>query len=663
MPRADNTIFPVGIDTGGTFTDIAWFDGQKLKTAKVPSRPDNPANAVLDGLRNIPGGTPMPVCHGTTVGTNAILARHGGPAHLVVTTGFRDVLHIGRGERSELYSASPSRPMPLLDPDKIDEINLRIDSEGKYLLSPGDAEINSLAILLKKSGAKAIGLCILHSAVFPEAESDLAGRLRNLTGLPVYASASLAAFPREFERWTLTSVAAYLAPVLGEYLSRLSKECPGLLLMTSSGGLVGPGQVLDNPARCVLSGPAGGALAAMSLGHERVLALDMGGTSTDVTLLAGKLPRTREAEIDGLPIPLPAIDIHTIGAGGGSIVKIDTGGMLALGPESAGAMPGPACYGNGGPPALSDVALLAGRLLPDQFLAGTMPLEPRAAREALTGICPAGMTIDSLLDGVIDLAIVHLTGALRKISIARGIDPAHPSAPYILVPFGGAGALFACECARALGLKKVIHPGAAGVFSAIGLLQAPIVCELERAVLKHPAECSDQLTDIRRGLIEEINLRIASRDENKNLRYYTTLECRYRGQSHSLEIPLPEQFNPGLIIKSFSNAYKDRYTYTHDIDRVEIVTVRVRGEIPRPKIEFPDIDTSGRNISDAFLQDIKIRHERRWIDAPVLIRDRMPVEEPVDGPALMIEDFATLYLAPDTVSHLDTKGHMNIEMK
>jgi len=651
----------VGIDTGGTFTDVVIVDSGRMHTAKVPSRPDSPALAVLDGLGKI-GRQPGLVCHGTTVGTNAILARHGGPACMVVTKGFRDVLEIGRGERIDLYSKSPSRPTPILSRDAIFEIDARLDAAGKPLSAPSESQIAQLADLLKDSKAEAVGIGLLHSAAWPDLERDISRSILDLTGLPTFPSSALAAYPREYERWNLAAVAAYLAPVLGRYLEVLAHKCPATLaLMASSGGLISSDQALVNPALCVLSGPAGGALAALSLGRERILALDMGGTSTDVTLLAGHLPRTREAEIDGLPLPLPTIDIHTIGAGGGSIVKFDTGGMLALGPESAGAMPGPACYGNDGPATLSDIALISGRLLPAHFLGGEMSIDAEYAMKALDEIRPASMTIDELIDGVNELAIVHLAGALRRISVGRGIDPSNPRSPFTLVPFGGAGALYGVECARAIGLKEVLHPRSAGVFSAIGLLQAPISSESERAILKEVGESIESVRAAGQELETDLSGILKSWSEKAPV-FSATLECRYRGQTHTLEIPLRAN-DSDSIAADFENAYKSRYTYLHRDTEIEVVTIRIRGELIPPKINFPDIPDAERDMAKAQSGIVRMRVDKKWIDAPVYLRDSLPVEFPVDGPALVVEDFTTLYLPPDTSMHLDWKGHAVIELK
>ncbi len=666
MPDDRESIARVGMDSGGTFTDLVWLHRGRLGVAKVPSRPDAPAEAVLDGLRRVPGLADL-VCHGTTVGTNAVLARQGGPASMVVTRGFRDVLAIGRGERDELYSPSPSRPAPLLSPDRIFEIDIRLDSEGNQLLTPDPASIQAVAQLMVLSGAQAIAVGILHSTAYPSAEIDLADQLSKLTGLPAFPSSRLAAYPREYERWSLASLAAYLSPVLGDYLSELEKECPSrLALMGSSGGLLSPALALENPARCVLSGPAGGAIAAMSLGCDRVLALDMGGTSTDVTLLAGKPPRTREAVVSGVPVPLPTIDIHTIGAGGGSIVRIDQGGMLALGPQSAGADPGPACYGRGGPATFTDAVLLAGRLVPERFLAGEMPIHRDAASKALQAACPKGMSVDDLIDGILDLAIVHLNSALRKISVARGIDPALSGARFTLVPFGGAGALLAIECARALGLSDVLHPRASGAFSAIGLLSAPLALEAERAIMLEVDRCCDSVGRSEAELIAQLSGALAEWSSTETPTFSATLECRYVGQTHALEIPLDSKstpLDPERIRSDFESEYRSRYTYVHEKTPVEIVTVRVRGEIGAAPFDFPDIDTVDRSARPDTIGPMNMRIDRAWKDAPVYDRDVIPIDEPVRGPALVIEDFATLYLPPDTVAHLDRKGHMHVELE
>ncbi|MFH1675782.1 MAG: hydantoinase/oxoprolinase family protein, partial [bacterium] len=580
MSKSGKAIARIGVDSGGTFTDFVGIENYRIQIVKVPSQPHSPEKAVLEGLAAIKGEVDL-VSHGTTVGTNAILLRKGGPACMVVTEGFHYILELGRGERSELYSLSPSKPRPLLGRGEIYEIGLRLSADGEFLSSPSEDEIDLLIRKISQSSAKAIALGILHSAAHPSGEIELAKKLSIDTGLPVYASSSLSAYPREYERFTLASIAAYLAPVLGKYLSDLSENCPFPVALTaSSGGLISIEQALENPALCVLSGPAGGAFACLLLRRDRMLSLDMGGTSTDVCLIAGDLPRTREASIDNLPLPLPTIDIHTIGAGGGSIVDFDSGGMLKFGPESAGADPGPACYGNCGPVTLTDIALLAGRILPEKFLGGKMRLFKDESLKAVNAILRPSMTVDELIDGVTELAKVHLTGALRKISVARGIDPAQKGADFTLVPFGGAGALFAVECARELGLKEVVHPRAAGVFSAFGLLTAPVALEIERAILSDIDSAPDLITDLQEELTREIATALKNWDENAKAIFTTTVECRYRGQTHTLDIPLGQGENPRGLKSAFEKSFRSRYSYLHKYATIEAVLIRVRGEIP-----------------------------------------------------------------------------------
>ena len=660
-----STITRVGIDTGGTFTDIAWVDGNKLKSAKVPSRPDHPAEAVLEGLKFL-DKQPDLICHGTTVGTNAVLAGQGGPSALVVTRGFADVLSIGRGDRSNLYSKTPSRPRPVIDRSRIFEIDARFDHNGNQLSFPTEEDYGRLLSEIESAKVKAIGIGLLHSATHPTGEKILAQILSQNTGLPTFASSGLAGYPREYERWSLASIAAYLAPVLGDYLSDLDNKCGSrLAIMTSSGGLVSTSCVLENPALCLLSGPAGGALGALAMGLKNVLALDMGGTSTDVSLLAGKIPRTHESEIDGIPIPLPTIDIHTIGAGGGSIITFDSGGMLSVGPSSAGADPGPACYGKGGPACLSDVALMSGRILSGMFLGGRMTLDEKEARYALDRILPRGMRFEQLLDSVIELAVVHLTGALRKISVARGIDPApinRPDDAFVLLPFGGAGAIFAVECARALGLKQVVHPRASGVFSAIGLLKAPIASEKEKAVIMDAGACAESVHGIIQDLKSEVKSALSEWDDEGGALFSAVLECRYRGQTHALGIPVDEYAGSEEIIGTFEDAYRARFSYLHPATPVEIVTVRVRGEIPALEIEFDDIDPEGRDLERSLVGTVNLRTDSSWREGPVYRRELLPVDVEIKGPALIVEDFSTLYLPPDTKARLDSRGHILIEV-
>jgi N-methylhydantoinase A len=650
----------IGIDTGGTFTDIAWISNGALKTAKVPSTPDNPARAVLNGIEKV-GESFNLLCHGTTVGTNAILSRSGGMAGMVVSKGFADVLELGRGDRKNLYSLNPRRHVPLIERENIFEINLRLDKSGTAILSPGESEIEKIAEELKKTGMKSVAVGMIHSGQFPDEEISLGQKLSELTGLNVFTSSALTSYPREYERWSLASIAAYLSPVLDSYIRNLSGEIKSnFALMNSSGGLISGESANRNPAACVLSGPAGGAYAARLTGRGRVLALDMGGTSTDVTMITGNLPRTRESEIDGIPYPMPAMDIHTIGAGGGSIVKIDSGGMLKLGPGSAGADPGPACYGNGGPLTLTDIAMLSGRIVKSKFLGGKMSLDERLSERAFSEVCPDGMKREDFLEGVIELTKIHLVGALRKISVARGIDPSRSDKPFTLVPFGGAGAVFAVECARELGIREVIHPCAAGVYSAVGLLAAPISVEKERALLVQVDGSNEILNSVVENLKSDVEDELSEWGGTGSTEFSVTCECRYVGQSHALEIEL---VNPEDLKIRYKKAYAERYTYLHSGTPVELVTVRVRGEIAAPPINFPELTNGNRNLESSKIATQEIFIDKNYVDCPVYDRYLLPVGERINGPGIIADDYSTVYLPPDCSASMNSSGHLEIDIE
>jgi len=578
----------VGVDTGGTFTDFILFDGRRIRTHKVLSTPDDPSRAVLQGLRDL-GATDAEVVHGSTVATNAFLERKGARLTLVTTKGFEDLLEIGRQERGALYDLMWTRPEPLIPRSRRIGVRERIDAKGR-VVTPLDVAA------LRKVRAEHLAVCFLHSYANP-AHERAAGRI--LKG----ASLSSDVLPeyREYERLSTTVLNAYVAPVVDRYLGRLGRSIPGLRILASDGGAITPASASRRAAQTLLSGPAGGVIAAQALGYGKVIAFDMGGTSTDVCLIDGTAKVTKEGSIGGMPLRVPHFEIHTVGAGGGSMARIDEGGALRVGPESAGATPGPMCYGRGGTrPTVTDANVALGRIDPARFLGGRMPLQ-RVSMER------------RFAEGILEVANANMERALRRVSIERGHDPAE----FWLVAFGGAGPLHACDLARRLGMKGVIVPRHPGLLSALGMVLADTTVEKSRTVLG-------------RGLPWKDLERQALLEVKGNVERF--VEARYRGQSHEIRIP------EGA---SFDDAHRRLHGFTRG-EPVEIVNAVVRVTATRPK---PRRETLGRG-------------GRRWtgsVDRPAL-----RAGDEVRGPAVVSEDNATCWVERGWRGRVDSYGNIVI---
>lgn len=480
----------IGVDTGGTFTDfVIWKDG-KLSNKKVLSTPREPSEAILEGVGEFLGlGRPVFLIHGTTVATNALLENTGGRIALITTSGFEDVLAIGRQVRRELYSLKGESRFILVPRELrfgLDE-RLRASGEIEKKLSPG--RVRELVAGIQKCNVDAVAVCLIHSYANPAHEALVARELRK-AGLLVSVSSEILPEYREYERTALTAVNAYLMPIMDRYLGGLEKKVgpADLQIMQSNEGYISPEKARREPVRTALSGPAGGVVAAFRLagsaGFPNVVSFDMGGTSTDVSLIDGSIRRSREGRIGEFPVRLPTIDIHSVGAGGGSIAYVDGGGSLRVGPESAGADPGPACYGKGTLPTVTDADLFLGRLDPDFFLGGRMPVQPKRSRKAIGQLAARiGKSPLETALGVIAVANANMEKAIRVISVERGFD----LRDFSLFSFGGAGGMHAVEMAEDLRMPRVIVPRNAGVLSALGLLLADSVKDDSMSILKNAA--------------------------------------------------------------------------------------------------------------------------------------------------------------------------------
>jgi N-methylhydantoinase A len=658
----------IGIDIGGTFTDFVVFDEaeKRLTTFKVFSTPDDPARAVLEGLQQVPDAARQ-VVHGSTVATNALLERKGACTAFITTGGFRDLLHIGRQNRAALYDLAARRPEPLVPRTLCFEVPERVGPDGAVLKPLREEVIPPLIEELRAAHVESIAICLLFAFANPVHEQRLARRLRD-AGFVVASSSDILPAFREYERASTTTASAYVAPVLDRYLGRLEAALGSALrVMQSSGGLIHAREARAQAVRCVLSGPAGGLIGARFVarlaGARHLITLDMGGTSTDVALVPDALPLTTEGVIGGLPIAIPLLDIHTVGAGGGSIARLDPGGALHVGPESAGADPGPVCYGRGGTePTVTDAHLVLGRLQPDVFLGGHYRLDVKAAEEALTRLArmlrldvPAGLTpAQAAARGVVAVAEAHMVRALRVISVERGYDPR----AFVLVSFGGAGGLHAASLARALGIRRVLVPAQASVLSALGMLAADVVRDYVQTVM---LPGTTPVTELRRRftpLVRQGSAELKAEGfASHQIQIERLLEVRYPGQSYELTVP----FGRGWI-RAFHRLHRRRYGYATPELVPEIVNLRVRATGPITPPTLPVLEAGDATPpSEALLDAAPVVLETNRADVPFFDATCLKAGNRLTGPAVLVRPDTTVYLPADTIAHIDRFGHVWIE--
>jgi N-methylhydantoinase A len=548
----------LGVDTGGTFTDLVGDDG---RVVKVSSTPDDPTQALRAALGDAGIGTDAELlAHGTTVATNALLQRRGARVALVTTNGFGDVIEIARQARPSLYDPMADRPLPLVPRDLRVEVEGRLDGRGREL-EPLDASV----LPELPAAVDAVAVCLLHADLDPGHEQQVAKELI-ARSVDVTCSHEVSPEFREYERIVTTVANALLRPVCRDYLRGLEGLAREVLVMTSAGGLVPVSEAAERPAALLLSGPAGGVRAAAAIsaacGYPDAVSFDMGGTSTDVCLVRGGAPEPAPTRtVAGYPIRLPALDIHTIGAGGGSVARLDAGGALVVGPESAGAVPGPACYGRGGEhPTVTDADLVLGRIPSEATFAGLGRLDVQAAQRALERARVAA-------DGVVTVVDAAMERAVRVVTVERGVD----ARDLALVAFGGAGPLHACAIAGALGMRAVIVPPRAGVLSAVGLVCSPRQRELVRS-WPDPSEHGgiDSALD---ALAAEAAALVFRGEEPGDVEVERLVDCRYAGQSHELTVASPD---------AFPAEHERRNGFARPGAPVEVVALRVRARRPAP---------------------------------------------------------------------------------
>jgi N-methylhydantoinase A len=628
----------VAVDTGGTFTDVvAVLDGQ-LTILKVPSTPDDPARAVLEGLARVSRAPARVLVHGSTVATNTLLERTGARVALVTNRGFEDVIEIGRQNRPQLYVLVGHRPPPLVARPDRHGISGRLNPDGTVETEMEEEELSGLAARLE--GAEAVAVCLLHSYADPDHEERVARALAPL-GVPVSTSSRILAEYREYERTATTVVNAYVTPRVDRYLGRLEGEAgvERIRIMGSGGGAVPINRARREAVHTVLSGPAGGVVGALRIaadaGTRDIITFDMGGTSTDVSLCPGAPLHTREFAIAGVPVAVPVIDIHTVGAGGGSIAAMDAGGALRVGPRSAGADPGPICYGRGGRHVtVTDANVWLGRLPPDAFLGGAAPLDRGAIAGPLGDLARRmGATPEEAAEGILSVVDTAMEGALRVISVERGHDPRD----FALVPFGGAAGLHAAELAERLGIPRLLVPPDPGVLSAFGMLVSPVRKDAARSVLlpgdADPAHIDRVFAEL------EADARAAMAAEgvpDDQVRTRRLADARYAGQSFELTVPAVEWQ------RAFHAAHNERYGYQRPGAPVELVTARVQATGPTPPT--PQRDT--RPATAASAAQRTVRYRGGAITARSIPRETLAPGDVIDGPAVLHEYSATLWLPP-----------------
>jgi N-methylhydantoinase A len=662
----------VGVDTGGTFTDFVFQSKEGLRIFKLASTPADPSRAIIEGLQRIAGETKRPleeieVVHGTTVGTNALLERRGARVALVTTAGFEDVLAIGRQARPALYDFNAVLPPPLVPENLRFGVRERVAAGGEVLEELSEHALHELVGKLKRARVESVAVSLLFSFVRPEHER----RIRKaLAALDVPLSISHLILPeyREYERTSTVAINAYLQPLMGAYLRRLETRAPALRVMQSSGGGISAGAAAGEPVRTILSGPAGGVVGALevarAIGVENIITFDMGGTSTDVALCeGGRLRMTNEASVAGLPVAVSMMDIHTVGAGGGSIARVDEGGSLRVGPESAGALPGPACYGRGTLPTVTDANLALGRFGGHGLLGGEFALDEDRAHEALGKLALAmsaqakrNVNVREAALGVISVVNTGMERALRTISVERGYDPRE----FALLPFGGAGGLHAVELARALRIPRIIMPRAAGALSALGALQSDVVRDASRTVMLETGSPAHRakLERIFEGM--EKTARDALRREgfaNARQRHERTLAARYLGQSFELEISWTRT---GDLAEAFHRAHRARYGYAQESNTIEIVSARLRSTGLVEKSKPEQLKHSARAVATP-IDEVKVYFDNNATRASLYARDELKAGAVLRSPCIVAEYSSTTLIPPGARAFVDTYGNIIIE--
>ncbi len=661
----------VGIDVGGTFTDIAVLRDGVLSVHKLPSTPADPSVGITTGIGDIDVDVPTTdFIHGSTVATNALLEGKGGRTALVTTMGFEDVLEIGRQNRADLYDLSMERPTPLAPWQLRFGLPERIDYTGAILDDLTSESVDALLSLLAEAQVDGVAVSFLFSFLNPIHEEMLAQRLSELPNSP-FISISSKILPefREYERTSTVVVNSYVGPVMERYLTQLESVLGrGLRIMQSSGGSITARLAADQPVRTILSGPAGGVVGAfytgVQAGYPDIITLDMGGTSTDVSLCPGRIKETTAANLGGYPVSVPMIEIHTVGAGGGSIARVDAGGALVVGPQSAGADPGPACYGNGDRVTVTDANLTLGRLRPDGFLGGRMTLDQQRSQSLMTDLAGGvGASATDTALGIIRVVNSNMERAIRAISLERGYDPRE----FTLIPFGGAGPMHACELAAELGIPRVLIPGHPGILSALGVAIADVVKDYSRTVMLRGDDLeSARLEEEFHGMEQQARAELV--DEGLRADAMTPrrfLDVRYLGQSFELTVdcpPLAERgdLSPG-ISSDFYEAHLQRFGYADASLPIEVVNLRLKLELEVDKPQMEPAAQQGSDAGDAVIGSSEVVFANGPVTTMLYDRDRLQTGNRIAGPSLLLQLDTTIVVPPGWGGEVDPYGNLLLE--
>jgi N-methylhydantoinase A len=697
----------VAIDTGGTFTDCVWIDPatNRLRMRKVFSTPSDPSQAILEALGKIAYDGELVLLHGTTVGTNTLLERKGARTALVTTAGFEDAIEIGRQARPKLYDFFFDRIEPLVVKDLRFGVNERVASDGMILISPGTEELRALAARVSAAKPQSIAISLLFSFANSKNELSVVNALKPL-GVPLSISHQILPEFREYERTSTVVINAYLQPVMQRYLENLeahvresspvrlfrrpasgarfpkipARVAPDaesrkpetgsatrIFVMQSSGGITALSTAAREPVRTVLSGPAGGvvgaAATASASGFDRIIAFDMGGTSTDVSLVDGAITTATDAQVTGLPVSVPMLDIHTVGAGGGSLARFDAAGVLRVGPESAGADPGPICYGRGTQPTVTDANLLLGCLQPARFLGGEFTLDLDRTRRITTEFLKqqrSRLTLDQFAAGVIRVVNATMEKAIRVVSIERGRDPRH----FALVAFGGAGGMHACALAEGLSIPRVIIPALPGALSALGILASDVVKDYSRTVLWR---VSGKIPDAQlRGEFAGLE-KTAAKDFRYEAwpgkaHYHRSADIRYRGQGYELNLPLTKN-----LLHDFEQEHRRRYGYAHPNREVELVTLRLRATLRTSKTTRVERGTAvrpGRATPGTIpALGAPVRFDGKKVETNIYARDDLRSGKKYSGPGIITEYSATTVIPPGKSFYIDRAANLIVNIR
>jgi len=705
MPKTSNprSLLRVAVDTGGTFTDCLAVIGGRMKMVKVFSTPDDPSRAIVEGIRKLAEpGQPVLVLHGTTVGTNTLLERKGARVAFVTTEGFEDSIEIGRQARPRLYDFFFDRIAPLVSSELRFGIPERIGPNGEIVKPLDPAAVRVLSANLREAAPDSIALSLLFSFANPVHERAVADVLSDL-GLPISVSHRILPEFREYERASTVVVNAYLQPVMQRYLESLAKRVSELarveagdssasaaakqrssvFVMQSSGGITSLDSAAREPVRTVLSGPAGGVVGAAAMarrsGFDRIIGFDMGGTSTDVALVDGTPRASTESEVAGLPVRVPMLDIHTVGAGGGSLARFDAAGALRVGPESAGADPGPICYGKGTQPTVTDANLILGRLQPQRFLGGDFQLDlERTRRVTAEWLKRAGskLALERFAAGVIRVVNATMEKAIRVVSIERGYDPRD----FALVAFGGAGGMHACELAQGLGIPHVIVPQYPGALSAFGILVSDVVKDYSRTVVwkinpdegSPPPSRGDSRGNLRthiekvfRELESTARADLAAEGWAGRPLLERSVDLRYAGQGFELNIVSDKGHEISYVTGQFHSLHKQRYGYSRPAAEVEVVTLRLRARLPQDHVVAPSLPArrSRRNNEARIITAPVSFSGERAVKTQIIPRESMAPARRFSGPAIVTEYSATTVVPPGFKFHVDRAGNLIVEIR